>query len=234
MKSTNTKLNNQSEYENTGHTGCSASDIKRLSMQEYVNQEDLKTLMPNSNFPRSIRVKKENVEMGEMESATSNNQTTAVGEFEIRGGFIQPKRTSTKSENQSSKITDSEGRAGDLSLSDDIALHFESTQQMSPFPDLTDIDENPYVEAPAMKSPRCHTNFESPDAYQTLMTSNSNHTTDPNEYNMLLHNTTVANADSKALLFMNNNSHQQLSCKSNHKSEVTLKPPPNLTMASEA
>jgi len=241
-KSTNNeqKLNNQSEYENTEQVGCSAAEFKRLSTQEYVNQEDLKNLMTNSNFPRSIKVKKDNFEKGDVGHGTANgqipNKKPSIAEgFEIRGGFIQPKRTSEKSETQNSRMADSDEIHGDLSLSDDIALHLEATKELSLFSERSELDENPYVEAPPtppIKSPRNQTQFESPDAYQTLMTSGPNQTTDPNEYNLLLHNTSVSNNDAKAFLFMNNNSHQQT--KNNHKTEVTLKPSPNLANASEA
>ena len=209
-------------------------------MQEYVNQEDLKNLMSNPNIPRSIQVKKDNFEMGEMGTAngqipSSNKPAVPAGDFEIRGGFIQPKRTSEKSDTQNPRFVESEDQTGDLSLSDDIALHFEANKKMSLFSETSEPDENPYVEAPPtppIKSPRNQTKFESPDAYQTLMTSNSNQSVDPNEYNLLIHNTSVANNDMKALLFMNNNSHQQ--AKNNHKTEVTLKPSPNIATASEA
>ena len=229
------KLNDQADYENTDPVGCSSAERNRLSNQEYVNHEDV-VAMSNAAAPRSIKIRKDNFDgtASEKSKVTTNSKPQVSSDFEIRGGFIQPKRTSNKSETQTTRLDEKDTSNADMSLSDDIALHLETSQNsMSLFPELTDTDENPYVEAPPIKSPRNQTQFESPDAYQTLMPSNPNHTDETNEYNLFLRDSAVANNDMKALLFMNNNSHQQTNGV-NNKSEVVLKPTPTITAASEA
>ena len=211
--------------QNNDYVNADSLQGNNVDNQDYVTAEGLL-----SSAPRSITIKKDVFDVAGVENTTSsgkvpNGRVQIADDYEIRGGFIRPKRTSDKSETKSTRFAESEEKNEDL-LSE-INLHLDSNQsfnqpQSPAYPNKTGHTENiedPYVQAPPLKSQRSQPKLE-PDAYQTLMPSNGQ-AMEANEYNILLHNSPITNNETK-LKFLNNNSHPQASSKSG-RVEITIK-----------
>ena len=142
--------------------------------------------------------------------------------YEIRGGFALPKTSTSEEESNYIRYPDFQTETCTGLPNHQAACQIPAVKSKS-----NDVVEDPYVQAPPLKSHRCQPKFEKPHAYQMLVpngcASNGCGPTDEgDEYNMLLHNSTVLSQDAKAFLLLNNNL-KSTNINSENKCKVILK-----------
>lgn len=228
-QNTSVKSNNEPLMTNKQPT---VEERKEIEMEdEYVNEE---TLL--SKGTRSLIIKKDGFDLsgdgnGPIGNGKLANPRGRIGEdYEIRGGFIRPKRTSTRSEGKTTRFADAD-KTNTESSQDNTANQETSSARSSRHSNMSDQMENPYVAAPLPKSLRSSAKLDKPSPYQTLLMNNSTLDSETNEYNTLHNVTVVQNNDMKNLFALNNNSRHQKNCKAN-KYDVTFKTPTNIATES--
>ena len=214
-----------------------AEEKKERDEGEYINQDALLL-----SGPRSLIIRKDGFQVtSDGDESTKNSKViTARGhipeDYEIRGGFVRPKRTSSQKEAKTARFAEAdETKTETGQVASGMSEQETSSDRSSRHSNISDQQsDNPYVEAPPLKSLRSTTKFEHPGAYQTLLMESSNDLNETNEYNTLLHNVPVVpTGDSKTKLALNNNSRLQTNCKSNTY-DVMLKPAANVATVAES
>ena len=125
--------------------------------------------------------------------------------YEIHGGFTRPRQALNSDESSylrySGLFLESRNGVNGITPSSTKTFQVSDSKKNS-----GDAVEDPYVLAPPLKSNRCKPKSDAAlTAYQSLMPNGSGLTSDPDEYNMLLHNSSVLSQDAKAVLIFKNN-----------------------------
>jgi len=207
------KNNQEKEESNT-------VDTQQKPQPDYVNRAALEELQ---NHDRAQVDNNDVIGANPTSASELVSRTELAKNYEIRGGFAMPKKSFSEDE-ESNYIPYPEFQ---MKARKALPTETKASQQIPAVKSKSkDAVEDPYVQAPPLKSHRCHPKSEKPHAYQTLVPngcgSNGCGQEEGDEYNMLLHNSAVMSQDAKAFLLLNNNL-KSTSLNTENKCNVILK-----------
>ena len=195
--------------------------LQRKSQEVYVNHASLALHAQNQVQTRCS--------VDDVYSPVTTKQNScsaeAVENSDTHGRLVMPKSMLYQEESNYLRYSD---------LPKQVTLNALSTQTTNQMPSVksksNSVVEDPYVQVPPIKSHRCQPKSEKPHAYQTLVPNGCGVNgcelkEEGDEYNMLLHNSTVLSQDAKAFVLLNNNlkSSNCVSLENKNKTCVILK-----------
>ena len=193
---------------------CSDKD-KTLTAKErleYVNQEAY-----DHNNLSSSRVKDDVMAQTSAEKIAS--RVEIGNNYEKHGGFVTPRSSCYQEESNYIRYPDFQTN----SINDSATKITALSQIPAVKSKSKDVVEDPYVQAPPLKSSRSQPKPEKPHAYQTLIPNGPSPKDESDDYNMLVHNSAIPSQDAKAFFLLNNNL-KSSGINANNKCKVTLKP----------